>query len=168
MKKVCFLIFSYTLLIMGCSDGGSGEFTGQELTFPMVAGPDQNISGQVTLRETSNGFTNIEVSLTGTIAGFTHPVHLHDGNIEKVDAAVLALLESLNGSSGESNSTLQFLADETEIKFEDLANGDFHIKVHQAAVGAEKDIILAAGNIGSAFEGQLSTENSTITVCQSK
>lgn len=139
-------------LVLACQDidNAKSEFTGNESTYALAAGSQHNITGVVTFREKLDGSTLITVALDGTSGNLQHPVHLHLGNISQDDADIAALLSPVTGSTGKSETIITQLADESKIAYAQLIGLDACIKVHLAASGPDKDIILAGGNIGKA------------------
>jgi hypothetical protein len=59
------------------------------------------------------------------------------------------------------------LADETLLKYSQLIELDACVKIHLAASGPDRDIILAGGNIGSA-EGARMAASDEIGICKSE
>jgi hypothetical protein len=166
MKKV--IAGMILVLFFGCQDNDvrvSTDFTGNETVYALQAGSVYPISGTATFKEKKDGSTLVVVNLSGTEGDIQHPVHLHLGNVGSPDAAVAALLTSVTGSTGKSESTLTMLADETVVTYADLISLGACIKVHLAESGPERDIILAAGNIGSSMSAKSSGE---IAVCKSE
>lgn len=156
------------VLFFGCQDNDSSiytDFTGNETVYGLQAGSVYPISGTAIFQEKKDGSTLITISLSGTEGDVQHPVHLHLGNIGSPDAAVAALLTSVTGSTGKSETTLTMLADETVVTYSELIALGACIKVHLAESGPERDIILAAGNIGSSVNAKASGE---IAVCKSE
>jgi hypothetical protein len=134
-------------------DPVSKEFTGNEMVHALLPGSTYNVSGSVIIKEKTDGYSLIRIELTGTEGDIEHPVHLHVGNIETPDAAILAMLNPVKGKTGISETTFNQLSDETLITYQELIHLDASIKVHLSASGPEKDIVLAAGNIGSNIGG---------------
>jgi hypothetical protein len=166
MKKV--IAGMILVLFFGCQDNDvrvSTDFTGNETVYALQAGSVYPISGTATFKEKKDGSTLVVVNLSGTEGDIQHPVHLHLGNVGSPDAAVAALLTSVTGSTGKSETTLTMLADETVVTYADLISLGACIKVHLAESGPERDIILAAGNIGSSMSAKSSGE---IAVCKSE
>ena len=166
MKKV--IAGMILVLFFGCQDNDvrvSTDFTGNETVYALQAGSVYPISGTATFKEKKDGSTVVVVTLSGTEGDIQHPVHLHLGNVGSPDAAVAALLTSVTGSTGKSETTLTMLADETVVTYADLISLGACIKVHLAESGPERDIILAAGNIGSSMSAKSSGE---IAVCKSE
>lgn len=166
MKKV--IAGMILVLFFGCQDNDvrvSTDFTGNETVYALQAGSVYPISGTASFKEKKDGSTLVVVNLSGTEGDIQHPVHLHLGNVGSPDAAVAALLTSVTGSTGKSETTLTMLADETVVTYADLISLGACIKVHLTESGPERDIILAAGNIGSSMSAKSSGE---IAVCKSE
>lgn len=165
MKKV--IVGVILLLFFGCQDNESVStgFTGNETVYSLQAGSAYVVSGTATFKEKKDGSTMIVINVSGTEGDIQHPVHLHLGNIGSPDADVAALLTSVTGYTGKSETTLTMLADETSITYSELIALDACIKIHLADSGPERDIILAAGNIGSSVSAKSSGE---IAVCKSE
>ncbi len=167
MKKLI-LAFATTLTFLACQENetAKSDFTGNETTYALQAGSDYNISGTVTFKEKIGGSSLALVNLTGTEGNLQHPVHLHLGELSTDGAAVAALLNPVLGKTGVSETTITKLADETTITYAQIIALQACVKVHLGAAGPERDIILAAGNIGSsngAISGRLD-----IGVCKSE
>jgi hypothetical protein len=156
------------LLYIACQDNEPihEEFTGNETTYPLLPGSAYQVSGNITFREKLDGFTFVRVQLTGTEGNTKHPVHIHVGNLSTPDARVSALLNPVNGETGISETTLTMLADESSITYQQILKLDACVKVHLSDAGTDKDIVLAAGNIGSAAH-EIHGGRSGITVCSS-
>lgn len=154
-------------LFSGCQDNETltSDFTGNETVYDLQAGSTYPISGFATFKEKKDGSTLIVIDLTGTEGSAHHPVHLHLGNISSPDADVAALLTSVAGNTGKSETNVSMLADETSVTYSELIALGACIKVHLAESGPNRDIILAAGNIGSSVNARAS---GTIAVCKSK
>lgn len=90
------------------------------------------------------------LNLTGTEGQNKYPVHLHLGNLSTPGADVALLLNPLSAETGLSETTFDKLADESAINYAGVLQLDACIKVHLGDVGPDRDVILAAGNIGTA------------------
>ncbi len=156
MKKIA-TIFTIALLA-ACHDSESvQQFTGNETTYELVAGSAYPISGSITFKERFDGFTTAVVALKGTSGDALHPVHLHLGNLGKAQADVAALLSPVRASTGLSETVLDRLADDTPVRYTDLANLDACVKIHLSDAGVGRDVVLAGGNIGVAYVKALSS-----------
>jgi hypothetical protein len=154
------------LIFISCQDQEiATEFTGNEVVYALQAGSSYSVNGTVTIKERKDGSSTILVALSGTDGAPEHPVHLHLGPIGTPDAEIAALLNSVKDSSGKSETNLQRLADESTISYQQLITLNACIKVHLAASGPDRDIILAGGNIGAALSAAASAR-SVMAVCQ--
>lgn len=170
MKSI-FPALLIVVLAFSCSEPepANKEFTGSEMVHALLPGSSYNVSGSVTIKEKVDGSSLIIIQLTGTKGNVEHPVHLHVGNIETPDAAILALLNPVLGRTGISETDFDQLSDETIITYQELIHLDASIKVHLSASGPDKDIVLAAGNIGSNSTGHEHHGGRVdVTVCKSE
>ena len=60
------------------------------------------------------------------------------------------------------------MADETTITYAELINLNACIKIHLSDTGVERDIILAAGNIGTAVAKNVAGGRVGVSVCKSE
>lgn len=120
----------------------------------------------MTFKEKKDGSTLVRVELSGTEGDILHPVHLHLGDITTPDSEVAALLTPVTGSTGISETALKILADESTITYAQLLKLTASIKVHLAATGPDKNIILAAGNIGEASARDLASGRTGVALCK--
>ena len=158
------------LFLTSCKDdkyAEDTEFTGNEASYTLFQGSDLNIHGTVTFKEKVDGFTQVEVNLQGTEGEITHPVHLHLGDISIPDADIAALLTPLDGRTGTSITDLRTLSDETAITYKNIMEMEASIKVHLEESGPGRDVILAAGNIGTIGD-QLKNGRLKVAVCDSE
>lgn len=158
--------------VLGCQENQDkeillSEYTGNEASYPLNQASVYHINGSVTFKEKLDGSTHVVVALFGTEGNAEHPVHLHLGNITEPDAEILAKLNPVIGKSGNGETELSRLRDEGTITYKEILALNACIKVHLAASGADKDIILAAGNIGVAHV-DIITGRSGIAVCKSE
>jgi hypothetical protein len=143
------------------------DFTGNESTYALLPGSTYPISGAITFKEKKDGSAFITVTLSGTEGDAQHPVHIHLGNISTPDAGVTALLNPVLGKTGISETHLTMLADESKVSYDQLIKMNACVKVHLAASGEDKNIILAGGNIGIAKLDDNTSGRSGMRVCQS-
>lgn len=162
-------ILSLLVIWMGCQNNSSPveeEFTGNETIYPLLAGSAYQVNGTITFREKIDGSALIRIELTGTEGTLKHPVHLHLGNISTPDADVAALLNPVIAKTGISETNLTILADESTITYQQILALNACVKVHLSDAGEDKNIILAAGNIGVA-SADTPGGRSGVSVCQS-
>ncbi len=148
MKNLVSLIILVGVGI-GCQKSETiSEFTGNETTYALQQASEYVISGTATLKERKDGATTVVIQLSGTEGESTYPVHLHLGDITTPKADVAAILNPLFGKTGRSETRIDKLADETSVSYNDLVGLNACMKIHLSDVGAERNIILAGGNIG--------------------
>jgi hypothetical protein len=165
MKKV--IAGLILILVAGCqeNDAVQSDFTGNEVVYSLQSGSIYPVSGTATFKERKDGNTSIVIKLTGTEGNIEHPVHLHMGSLASPGAEVAALLTPVKGSIGKSETLFTMLADETPVTYAQLVAYEACIKVHLAASGPDRDIILAGGNIGDLAAARTSGE---ISPCKSE
>ncbi|MEI9920586.1 MAG: hypothetical protein WDO14_17610 [Bacteroidota bacterium] len=166
MKGITSILFAVVLL--ACQEPEAvSEFTGNEMSYALVAGSEYDVSGTISFKERVDGFSTVEIALKGTDGTATHPVHVHLGTIATDGAAVAALLSPVIASTGKSETLFTKLADDTPIMYKDIVNLEACIKVHLSDQGAGRDVILAGGNIGAAYVEGLSGGRQAFSVCKS-
>jgi hypothetical protein len=169
MKRMIWILAA-GICVIGCqgNEEVESEFTGREMVYPLTQGSQYNVQGIVTIKEKNDGTSLVSVALTGTEGIAEHPVHLHPGNISSPGADVAAQLSPIAGSSGTSETVLVRLSDESTITYNELINMDACVKIHLAASGPDRDIILAGGNIGAASIQEITSGRSAIGLCKSE
>lgn len=160
--------WGFILLLLGaCENQVIQEevFTGNEVVYNLQPGSSYAISGLLTLKEKTDDSTLISIELEGTEGDVQHPVHLHLGDLGQADAAIAALLNPVEAKTGKSETPLKQLADESILTYSELVQLSVSIKIHLAAAGPGRDVILAGSNIGTAVNSN-STARLGIAVCQ--
>ncbi len=79
-----------------------------------------------------------------------------------------ALLNPVDLKTGISKTELNLLSDETPITFDDLKKLGACVKVHLAAFGEGKNVVLAAGNVGSNVIEATPNGRTKIGICKSE
>jgi hypothetical protein len=143
------------------------EFTGKETTYALQQASQYVVFGIVTFKEKRDGSTVVAVDLTGTSGNAKYPVHLHLGDLSTQGASIAALLSPIVGKSGKSETTLTQLSDETSVSYADLIKLNACVKIHLSNTGPEKDIVLAAGNVGLSAAKSTSNGRLGMAVCRS-
>jgi hypothetical protein len=157
------------LAMVSCQEPEAvSEFTGNEISYELVAGSDYNVNGTISFKERVDGFTTVIVQIKGTDGDAKHPVHLHLGTISTPQADVAALLSPVIAATGKSETLLDRLADDTPIRYKDISNLEACIKIHLADSGPGRDVILAGGNVGESYIKELSNGRSAgFAICKS-
>jgi hypothetical protein len=164
MKKLGLALFA----LMACDDKENiavNNFTGNEIVYLLEAGSEYTLRGTATIKEKVDGSSFIIVQLSDIEGSGGHPVHLHLGPVGTADAAIAALLSPILDSSGKSETVLKNFSDESPVTYSSLLELSASIKIHLATSGLGRDVILAAGNIGSAV-ADTTNAKSRIAICR--
>ncbi len=168
MNKVASAL-SLALFLVGCQKNEAvSEFTGNETNYALTQASNYAISGTVTLKERKDGSTTVAVELEGTQGEAKFPVHLHLGDVSTPKADIAAILNPVVAAQGKSETVLTKLADESSVNYQQLISLKACIKIHLSDTGAEKDIILAGGNIGKSATSASSTGRVGFAECKSE
>lgn len=166
MKGIVSILLVAVLLSCQEPDAVS-EFTGNELTYELTAGSEYDVNGTIVFKERVDGFTTVSIQLHGTDGTAKHPVHLHMGTIATPQADVAALLSPVLASTGQSETLLDRLADDTPVKYVDITRLKACIKIHLSDDGPGRDVILAGGNIGESYTEEIATGRQGFAACKS-
>lgn len=150
MKGLIGFIAAIVLLAACQENENTSDFTGTETTYALQQGSEYAVSGTALFKERRDGSTTILVSLQGTDGDVKLPVHVHLGDLSQADADVAALLNPVTGKSGQSETIVSALANDTPITYKELIKLSACIKIHLSSTGSGRDVILAAGNVGVA------------------
>lgn len=127
------------------NDDDSEEFMGRIQTYTLASVSNPNISGEATFMENSDGSTTVEIQLTGTLSGGSHPAHIHF-NTAAEGGDIAVSLGAVNGDTGFSSQTFSKLDNGTDVSFEELLDFDGYINVHLSA--NDLATLVAQGDIG--------------------
>lgn len=131
------------------------EGTGDLVTFPLNGVANSSAEGMVTFELMDDASTKVTVELEGTVDGEMHPMHIHE-NTAAEGGGIVITLESVDGSTGKSETFVTMTDDESPISFEQLVDFDGYINVHQSA--SDLATIVAQGDIGqNALTGESKT-----------
>lgn len=168
MKKLIWSALAVFVMV-SCQENekAKDDLTGNQATYPLVAASEYEIDGTVTFQEKADGSTVVNVTISGTEGDIEHPVHLHLGTIAEPGAVVYANLNPVSGKTGKSETHLTTLADESVITYQELIKLFACMKIHLSSSGPQKDIVLAAGNIGKASSDDTSMGRLGIGTCKS-
>jgi hypothetical protein len=104
------------------------------------------VSGTVTFTRVNTESTKINIQLTGTQAGNSHPAHIHANKASDGGPIVLDF-NPVDGATGKSETMVTQLNDGTPITYEELIKFNGHVNVHKSAT--ELAVMIAQGNIGA-------------------
>lgn len=114
-------------------------------TYVLGSVDDPDISGTAKFITFSNDSTVIELKLDNTLDGAMHPAHIHF-NTAAEGGDIALNLTSVDGSTGESSTTVTTLADGSAISYNELLEYDGYINVHLSI--DELGTLVAQGDIG--------------------
>ena len=174
MKRTVFiLILASFAIYISCSSEGETDFTGNEVSIPMISGTVEGntTNGMLTIRERKDGSAQIEIIVDNVIKNAIHPIHLHYGSLEDNGnvATILSELTESNGV-GSSVSILTELSNGQRLSYNDLMVWDGSIKVHFEATGPLEKALIVSSNIGlnQADNSAYMTGDKQITICNSQ
>lgn len=109
-----------------------------------------NVSGTAVFTKLSATETQVTLTLANTVAGVSHPAHIHVG--DKTDGgAIYVTLNSVNGTTGTSATNVTETDNGAAITYEQLIAYDGYINIHESA--DQLGIVVANGEVGSDAAG---------------
>lgn len=148
LKKLayCALLMLPMLYLTSCDNNDDdGVFAGRFKTYALASVSNPNISGTATFIENVDNSTTVELRLTGTPAGGSHPAHIHF-NTAAESGGIAVTLGTVDGDTGFSTKTFSKLDNDTSVTFDDMLGFDGYINVHLSA--NELTTLVAQGDIG--------------------
>jgi Cu/Zn superoxide dismutase len=153
MKKLestmLFFLLAVSIAFTGCSDDYSDSDQDpiqlNSKVYELNVASDSGVMGTVTFIELSDSSISIKLNLQNTVAGNSHPAHLHVNTAAEGGAIALSL-EQVNGGTGESTTIFNSLDDGTPVSYDDLLNFNGYINVHESV--ANLTTIIAQGDVG--------------------
>jgi hypothetical protein len=145
-------LLAASMFVMGC-DGDEDESmppVAKETSYTLAELDGSGVSGTVTFTEESPTETTVVIQLSGTMAGESHPAHIHSNSSED-GGAIVVDFNPVDGATGRSETTVTTLNDGTPVTYDELIDFDGHVNVHKSA--AELAIMIAQGDIGSNATG---------------
>lgn len=134
--------------IIAQGDVGGNELTGTKKQYVLAQVGTSGVSGTATLEQRKNLNSLLTIVLTGTIAGGSHPSHIHLGSVATVGGGpVVISLNNIDGATGKSYTNIRKLDAGTPITYSDLLVYDGYLNVHESDVNLTN--ILCQGDIGS-------------------
>ncbi|WGK64680.1 hypothetical protein [Croceiramulus getboli] len=151
MKNLIYLFLAVTTLFtVSCSNDDDAidmeEEMGRTKVYNLGAVSDNAISGTATFTENEDLTTTVDLELTGTSAGNTHPAHIHF-NTAAEGGDIAVSLEAVSGDTGTSTTVISSLDDGTPITYEEFLDFDGYINVHFSV--DELGTLIAQGDIGA-------------------
>jgi hypothetical protein len=149
MKRLL-LLLTLSFVLGSCADPEDKYYTGRSLEVDLFQASTYAYKGKVEFKEVVGGSLELSIRLDGakSITGDTFPAHLHFGSYDQADAPIAQILNPVSSRMLESTTQLGTLSDGRNLKFDDLAAFDGHIKIHLTNEGPDYSVILVAGNLG--------------------
>ena len=149
MKKLL-LLLTISFGLGSCAESEDKYYTGRSLEVDLFQASTYAYKGKVEFRELVDGNLELVLRLVGykSSTAYSYPAHLHFGSYNQADAPIAQVLNPVSSSKLESTTQLGPLSDGRNLKFDDLAAFDGHIKIHLANEGPDYSVILVAGNLG--------------------
>lgn len=141
--------------IVAQTDIGANALTGESVTYNLDERDVEGISGIATLYERNNGNALMIIDLEGTPEGGSHPAHIH-ANTAAEGGGIVVTLSPVDGTSGESVTTIRTFDDGSSVSYAELLEYDGYVNAHLSS--AELGTIVAQGDVGqNALTGDSTT-----------
>lgn len=142
------LLMSLAVMVAGCNsdDEGTADLP-SFVKYSLEPGSNSNAAGTVTFTRLEEGGVEIMLDLDNTVPGGEHPAHLHYGEATEETTLMAAMLNPVDGDTGESITIIEKLMEGESFNFDDARAFNGHVKVHLDA-GAGYTTTLAIGNVG--------------------
>jgi hypothetical protein len=126
-------------------DIGNNELTGESKIYPLDSVDVSGTSGTATFEKRKSGEILATILVQPANDGETYPVHIHENHALQPGNIALTL-NSVDGTTGKSQTNVNELDDGTDLTFEDLLLFDGSLDIHLS----ESDLttVLARGDIG--------------------
>ena len=130
--------------IVAQGDVGQNALTGNSTGYELSSAGGSVVSGTVTFFERKNETTLVEISLTGTSGGDSHPAHIHTNDVISGGGIIIGLT-SVDGITGKSLTQVEALDDETPVTYNEMIDINGHVNVHKSSNDLS---VIANGNVG--------------------
>jgi len=130
--------------IVARGDVGKNVLTGVSKEYAINANGGTGVSGIVTFYKRKSGLAFIQVEVTGTQSGNSHPNHIHENNVAMGGPIVLSF-NPIDGATGISKTDATKFDDGTAVTYDELMVFNGHVVVHHQQTFAA----IAKGDIGS-------------------
>jgi hypothetical protein len=144
--------------IVAQGDIGQNELTGEKISYALDEKDVPNISGTIELSERINKTTLVTINLTGTLAGGSHPAHIHENDVA-TSGNIIVGLNPINGDTGISKTQVAVLVGGEAVTYAELLTINAYVNVHLS--DSDLATIVAQGNIGANTGAQSKTYDVT-------
>jgi hypothetical protein len=150
--RILLLVLTLSVSMISCGDDDQEPIPEiEQEVYTMNSVSDPAISGTITFTKQDASTTTVKIEVTGTEAGISHPAHIHANSASQGGPIVIGL-ESVDGGTGISETTVSELDNGTPITYEQLLNFDGHANVHLST--SAMATLIAQGNVGSNSGGE--------------
>ncbi|MDT0293592.1 CHRD domain-containing protein [Mesonia ostreae] len=133
-------------ILIAQGDIGQNELTGDSIVYTLTTIENSGVSGDATFYKRMNGEALLVIDIMGTMAGDSHPSHLHMGDVDNPGDIVVSL-NPVEGETGMSKTNIAMQDGGSAFGYDDVLSYNGYINVHKSAT--ELETLLAQGNIGS-------------------
>ena len=149
-----FLILGLSVLtIVACNDDEDEEVTpttnnqttNASQTYDLASLAGSGVSGNAVITDNDDGTITLDLNVSGTSAGNSHPAHIHY-NTAAEGGGIAVSLNPVDGGTGSSSTTFSTLSDNTPISYSELLNFDGYINIHLSSTNL--GTVVAQGDIG--------------------
>jgi len=133
------------MTLASCGDDDENT-TGEKIDYNLEERSDSGIDGDVEFVELEDGRVQIEISLSGTQSGETHPTHIHM-NSAALGGDILLSLDPVDGATGSSVTIVERFDNGDAFTFDMIDGLDAYVNVHKSE--SDLSTIIAQGDIGS-------------------
>ncbi|WP_231931294.1 MULTISPECIES: CHRD domain-containing protein [Bizionia] len=131
--------------IIAQGDIGINGLTGESVVYTLNEVDTPGIQGTATFFKRESGDALAVLEIENTIAGDSHPAHIHANDIVTT-GGILLTFNPVDGETGMSQTNIIQLNDTTPFGYDDVLQVNGYINVHESAANIET--IIAQGNIG--------------------
>ncbi|TDE05293.1 CHRD domain-containing protein [Flavobacterium sandaracinum] len=145
-KNLLLLVMVAPLIFSSCSkDDEPSPTVIKSKVYDLGAVGSSGVTGTATIIEKSDATLSIELELKNTVAGASHPAHIHL-NTAAEGGDIALTLKPVDGTTGKSTTTFKALDNGTAITYQGLLDFDGYINVHLSA--NQLSTLVAQGDIG--------------------
>ena len=142
MKK----FFVLVSLLVAVALSACGGDTAETQSYDLAEIENSGVSGKVIFEKISDTETKIDIELDGTVAGSSHPAHIHVGDAED-NGAIYVSLSPVDGETGKSTITVTKNQEGADVTYEQLIAFDGYVNIHASMDDLAK--LLAQGETGA-------------------
>ena len=145
-KSLVLLLMVFPFIFSSCTkDDEPAPTVVNSKVYDLGAVGASGVTGTATIIEKSDATLSIELALKNTVAGASHPAHIHL-NTAAEGGDIALTLKPVDGATGKSTTTFKALDNGSAITYQALLDFDGYINVHLSA--DKLATLVAQGDIG--------------------